>query len=230
MFKSSYFSKSNLSLSKFNSHSVLYIFGYWNKIKHRSIYGQLKAPYIRLRTMLENDTANTYSKNEEISDYKMHINLIILIAIIIACLVVLISSIFLIKYLYKKYRKKKEEEENKKKKENEKDINSKKTRKYRMTYEMSNIYSSGKNFFRNSTPMRKNKTFSLNPLLSSIKLRNSCKVKLNVNNEDKIINNNNDEEKKDITPKINNEYSQYTFSSNSEISKDSDIKEVVDNL
>ena len=229
MFKSIFFPKSNLSLSKSSSHSILYMIDYWDKIRHKRIYSQLKAPYIRLRFMLENDTANTYSKNEEISDYKMHIKLIILIAIIIACLVFLISSIFFIKYLYKKCKKKKEEEENEKKKENEKNINSKKTRKSRMTYEMSNIYSSGKNYFRNSTPMRRNKTFSLNPLLSSIKLRSSCKVKLNVNNEDKIINNN-EEQKKDITPKINNEYSQYTFSSNSEISKDSDIKEVVDNL
>ena len=228
MLKSIFFPKSNLSLSKL---SIIYMNKYLAKIIYKRIYRRLKTRYIHLRTMLENDTINTYSKNEEISDYEMHIKLIILIAIIIASLTVLVSSVFFIKFIYKKCKKKKEEEENKKKKENEKDINSKKTRRNRMTYEMNNIYSSGKNFFRNSTPIRRNKAYSFNPLLSSIKVRSSCKIKLNVNNEDKIITNNNDEQKKEeITPKINNEYSQYTFCSNSEVSKDSDIKEVVDNL
>ena len=93
---------------------------------------------------------------------------------------------------------------------------------------MSNIFSSGKNFLRSSTPIKKNKTFSFNPLMSSIKVRSSYKIKLNINNEDKIINNY-DEPKNESTPKINNEYSEYTFRSNSD-TKDNDFQEIVDNI
>ena len=102
---------SNISLSKYISYSILHMNDYIHKIKHKSIYSLLKTPYKGLRIMLENGTV-TYSKNEEMSDYKKHISLIILISIIIAGLIVLISSLFLIKFIYKKCKKKKEEEEN----------------------------------------------------------------------------------------------------------------------
>ena len=227
MFKGIY-SKSNLSLTKSIYHPIICINGYWDKIKKKCVYPKLKPKYNHHRFMLQNDTVNSYYKKEEISDYQKHINLIIVIAIIIASLAALISSIFLIRYIYKKCKKKKEEEIEKEK-EKEKNVNnSKKSKKEKMSYEMSNIFSSGKNFFRSSTPIKKNKTFSFNPLMSSIKVRSSYKIKLNINNEDKIINNY-DEPKNESTPKINNEYSEYTFRSNSD-TKDNDFQEIVDNI
>lgn len=206
--------------------------GYIDKINNKYINStRIKAQFYNLRNMLQNNTLNTNNEEEEeLTDFEKHIKLIIIIGIIILCLSVLISCIFLILYIRKKCLKKKEEEKEQEQDNNNKDIsNSKKSRK---DYEMSNIFSSG---LRSSTPIKRNKTFSLNPLLSSIKLRSSNKIKLNLKFDDKIISNinNSNEEKNgnEEPPKIKNEYSDFTFRTNSETdTKDNDIEEVLRKL
>lgn len=208
--------------------------GYWDKNQKKCIlYSKLKSKCHNLRKMLQNDTIPYISLKEENSEYKMHIKMIIIIAIIFIGLAALIGSVFLVLYLRKKCKKKKEEKNEKK--EESKDIsnfisNSKMSRRGKRSLEMSNIFSNGKNTFRTSIPIKKNKTFSVNPLMSSIKLRSCHKIELNINDEDKIINSNNNDEQnigeKAIKQK---DYSEFTFCTNSDI-KENDLGDILKNL
>ena len=207
--------------------------GYWDKVANKCVYySNINSQYNNKRNLLQNDTLTTLTQKESLSDYQKHIRLIIIIAIIIGSISFLIGFIFLILYIRKKCREMKEKKEEESKEKSKDAVNSKKSKKDKMTLEMSNINSRGKSFLRGSTPipLNRNKHLSFNPLSNSIKLRNSYKIKLNVNDMDKIINNNIEEEKSEDMPKINNEYSDYTFRSNTDY-KDNDFEdEVLDDV
>lgn len=214
MFKKTLLPKNILSLFILMSYSIVQICCNMKIINNKNTYSKLNAQY-NLRNLLQNETSfnNNNNKKEEITEYQKHISLIILIAIIIASLAVFISIIFLIKFIYKRCKKKKEEVTEK---GNEKDVNYSKRHKKKMSYEMRTISSRQRNFLRSSTPMKKNKTFSLNPLSKNyFKIKNIPKLNIDANNEDKIINNNDNEQKNESQK--NNEYSQYTFRTNSDI-------------
>lgn len=218
-------------------HSLNCLNGYWDEKQKKCIhFSKLKAQYHNLRKMLQNETITEIYQNEGASDYQKHIKMIIIIAIIFASIGALIGSIFLILYFCKKCKKK--EEEKSEKNEESKDINnhtsnSKMSRRHKKSLEMSNIFSSfrnssGKNIFRSSIPLKKSKTFSVNPLMSSIKLKSSHKIELNKYDEDKIINNNDTQniEEKDKKQK---DYSEITFTTNSDI-KENELGEIIKNL
>ena len=184
------------------------------KLLRWKIHFTHKYPY--LRNLLLNETASLSSipENNEISDYEKNINLTILLSIIIGCILFLIGIILLIIYLCKKCKKNKEEEEEN---ESEEKSGTKKSKKDRMSYEMSNFYSSGKNFTRSSTKknfsrssgkLRKTKSLFLN----SSNPKSSRKMNFSKNKEVKrnsIIG----EQKIELPEKKENEYSNYTFSS-----------------
>lgn len=213
-----------------NIHTTIFKNGYWNKMNKKCIYySETKRQYTNLRSLLQNDTFNSVSQKNETSQFQKHITLIIIISIIIACLVVIISSYFLIVYIRKRCKKKKEEEKGKNE-GSKNNSNSKNSKKDITAIEMSNINSSGKNFFKKSTSIRRNKTLSFNNTirLSSIKLKSNNKININFNNDDKIINSNQVKNNEEI-PKKNNEFSEFTFRSNSD-TKDNDFQEILDKI
>ena len=223
---------------------------YMHKITN---YPEIKMrKYHNLRNMLEEKKIfNSYNDNqEELSDYEKHIKLIIIIVIIIASLIFIVSSIFLIKFLCKRCKKKKEEkneqeEKNGENEEKSKDISNytKKSKKNKNSRKPKSIELSYINLqrMRNSTPFKRNKTYSFNnPTLSSIKLRNSNKIDLKHINDDKNISNTNktnntstnDKNKNEEPSKIKSDcYSNCTFTTNSDYdAKDNDFEEVLKNL